>query len=82
MIKKAIILKGARQNLKPVSDVFIISNEELRNRLVHLDGFLLCLRFSEVKLLTYRLDTLVKPLRTALIIRFLSRGACYFEDEK
>lgn len=39
-------------------------------------------RYGEARVLTYRIGLMNKPLSTALILRALSRGACFFEDEE
>lgn len=39
-------------------------------------------RYGEARALTYRIGLMNKPLNTALILRALSRGACFFEDEE
>ena len=40
------------------------------------------MRFEEARLLTHSIATLNKPLLTSLLLRLVSRGACYVEDEK
>ena len=40
------------------------------------------LRYRDVRLVTSRVETLPKPLLTALLLRSLSRSRCHFEDEQ
>lgn len=40
------------------------------------------LRYDEARLITHRVETLPKPLLTALVLRSLSRNGCHFEDEQ
>jgi glycosyltransferase involved in cell wall biosynthesis len=39
-------------------------------------------KYQEAKLLAYRTEFIPKPLLTAILVRLLSRKACYFEDER
>ena len=54
---------------------------DLRRRIVGGRAFALLLRYPEVRLRTRRVETLSKPLNTAMILRWMSRGTCWFEDE-
>ena len=37
-------------------------------------------RYDEARLLTHRLETIGRPLKLGLLLRLVSRGACYVED--
>src|SRR5580765_6254632 len=39
-------------------------------------------RYEEARLLTHRLESIGRPLKLGLLLRVLSRGACYVEDER
>ncbi len=39
------------------------------------------LRFTDVRLRTQQIENLHRPFATAVLVRLLSRGACYLEDE-
>ena len=39
-------------------------------------------RYREARILTHRLETIGRPLKLAMFLRLLSRGACYVEDER
>jgi glycosyltransferase involved in cell wall biosynthesis len=39
-------------------------------------------RYREARLLTHRLETIGRPLKLGLLLRGLSRGRCYVEDER
>ena len=39
-------------------------------------------RYREARLLTHRLESIGRPLKLGLMLRVLSRGACYVEDER
>jgi glycosyltransferase involved in cell wall biosynthesis len=82
MKKTVVIRKGSQRALERTPDVVILDNEELRRRIIRFDVFSLIFNFNEARLLTSRLETLVKPLRSALILRMLSRGSCFFEDDQ
>ncbi len=38
-------------------------------------------RYDEARLLTHRLESIGRPLKLGLLLRLLSRGACYVEDD-
>jgi glycosyltransferase involved in cell wall biosynthesis len=38
-------------------------------------------RYREVRLITYRADVILKPFLTALLLKLLSRGKCFIEDQ-
>jgi glycosyltransferase involved in cell wall biosynthesis len=38
-------------------------------------------RYDEARLLTHRLESIGRPLKLGLMLRLLSRGACYVEDD-
>src|SRR2546422_891260 len=40
------------------------------------------LRYQEARLVTHRLESIGRPLKLGLLLRVLSRGACYAEDER
>jgi glycosyltransferase involved in cell wall biosynthesis len=75
------ILRDAART--PLSDAHgdVMPFADLRYSIVGGGAFALLLRYSEVILRTRRVDTLSKPLNTAMILRWISRGACWFEDE-
>ena len=39
-------------------------------------------RYREARLLTHRLESIGRPLKLGLMLRVMSRGACYVEDER
>ena len=39
-------------------------------------------RYGHVRLLTNQLETLPKPLLTAILVRILSHGRCEFQDDR
>ena len=39
-------------------------------------------RYDEARLLTHRLESIGRPLKLGLMLRVLSRGPCYVEDER
>jgi glycosyltransferase involved in cell wall biosynthesis len=39
-------------------------------------------RYEEARLRTHRLESIGRPLKLGLLLRLLSRGACYVEDER
>jgi glycosyltransferase involved in cell wall biosynthesis len=39
-------------------------------------------RYSEARLLTHRVESIGRPLKLGLMLRVLSRGRCYVEDER
>lgn len=39
-------------------------------------------RYREARILTHRIETIGRPLKLAIFLRLLSRGACYVEDER
>jgi glycosyltransferase involved in cell wall biosynthesis len=39
-------------------------------------------RYDEARLLTHRLETIGRPLKLGLLLRALSRGRCYVEDQQ
>lgn len=40
------------------------------------------LRYREARIVTHRLETIGRPLKLAMFLRLLSRGACYVEDDE
>ena len=39
-------------------------------------------RYSEARVVTHRLESIGRPLKLGLVLRLLSRGRCYVEDER
>jgi glycosyltransferase involved in cell wall biosynthesis len=54
----------------------------LRARIVRGEFARLLFRWREARVLAYRVELMTKPLNMALILRGLSRGACWFEDDE
>jgi glycosyltransferase involved in cell wall biosynthesis len=81
IITRITILKGVQRQPETTDNATILSMEELRNRLLRFNVFSLLFRYSEARLLTYQVNVLSKPLRTVLILRCLSREACFIQDE-
>jgi len=75
------ILREAGRALKGDAPDDVMAFAELRHRIVTGMVFSLLLRYPEVRLRTHRVDMLSKPLSTAIILRCMSRGPCWLEDE-
>ncbi|MEW5977036.1 MAG: glycosyltransferase family 4 protein [Acidobacteriota bacterium] len=80
--KSIAVLKGVSFPPERQADLKMVAFEELKSWLR--SGRLLAhfLRYREARLSTYRLEVLPKPVLSALLIRFISRGPCWFTDEQ
>jgi glycosyltransferase involved in cell wall biosynthesis len=81
MAGRLTILREAAEASKGSAPGDVMAFADLRRRIVGGGAFSLLFRYAEVRLCTRRVDTLSKPLNTAVILRWMSRGACWFEDE-
>ena len=75
------IVKGARPSLEASSAWDVIPFEEIKRCFVKGEFWPYLFRYNSARLITNRLNVLSKPFLTALLLRLLSRGDCYFEDE-
>ena len=82
MVTKILVLRGAYRKSETMEDTRVLAIEELRQRILKFQVRDLLFRYEEARLLTDRLDGLTKRFNSALILRLLSRGQCFFEDEK
>jgi glycosyltransferase involved in cell wall biosynthesis len=87
---KFTILQRTLHKPKPEAHATVITFEELKGWIIqdvvarrlfyyiakHL------FRYQETRLITYRVDVILMPFVTALLLRLLSRNICYFEDEQ
>lgn len=74
------ILKNVAADARERSETTVLTFEELKVKLGGWSGWMHIWRYREVCLRTVRIDNLSKPLLTALLLRLLSRGRCFFED--
>jgi len=79
-ISKITILKNGTQNPWSSSPSKVMTFEELRNRVMEGTFIRHIFKYRQAQLLTYRIELIPKPFLTALLIRLLSRRACYFRD--
>ena len=77
------ILKGSRLE-GPLSSpgTIVIPFEQLKSRALTRSFWRMLFRYGHVRLLTNQLETLPKPLLTAILVRILSRGRCEFQDDR
>jgi len=80
-ISKIVILKSTTKPPKLHPNYAVITFEELKEWIRRGSFLREIFRYQEAQLLTYRIEFIAKPLLTAILLRLLSRGACYFEDE-
>ena len=76
-----VVLKDTARQLEPAPGLEVTRFQALRERLGGLGAARLLLHYRSATLATYRHDTLYRPLRQALLLRLLSRGPCWFEDD-
>jgi glycosyltransferase involved in cell wall biosynthesis len=62
-------------------DDTIVTVDRLRGKLADGSLFAHLFRYREARILTHRLETIGRPLKLAMFLRLLSRGACVVEDE-
>lgn len=81
-VSRLTIVRRGAAALPPVEGETVISTDELKRwiRTGRVLGGLF--GWQETRLLTDRVDTLGRPLPTALAARLLSRGTCYAADAK
>ena len=81
---KIIILKDAvpKSELKSTNNSTIITFDELKGWVTSGSILKRLFKYRGAELVSYRLGVIPKPLVTALLLRALSLGPCYFEDEK
>ena len=78
-MRSLLVLKGVA--IPASSDREVVTFDDLKQRIRNGRVLGMLFRFQDVRLRTQRLETLGKPLLTAVVIRCLSRGRCRFEDE-
>jgi glycosyltransferase involved in cell wall biosynthesis len=76
------VLKDTSRSVPAIDGAESFSFEALRSRLVGRGLPRLLFRYRSAALLTYRYDVLYRPLRQAVLLRLLSRGPCWFEDDE
>jgi hypothetical protein len=54
--------------------------DRLKERLAGVSLLHQIFRYREARILTHRIESIGRPLRLGLILRVMSRGACYVED--
>jgi glycosyltransferase involved in cell wall biosynthesis len=79
---KIAILKGTGKEFKPSADWTCITFEELRDWIRRGVFFRHLFRYQEARFLTYRIDLIVKPFLTAILLLLMSPRLRYFEDEQ
>ena len=79
---KVLVLRGTLRSPAAEAGVEVVPFDELRARIGRLALSSFLLRWDEAVLRTHRLDTLARPLLSALVARSLSRGRCRIEDER
>jgi hypothetical protein len=79
---KITILKGTGKEFKYPANWICITFEELRDWIRR--GIFLkhLFHYQEAGLLTYRIEFIVKPFLTSILLLLLSPRLCYFEDEQ
>ncbi|MFN8006077.1 MAG: glycosyltransferase WbuB, partial [Terriglobia bacterium] len=76
------ILKGSRRHAPPVSpDSTVITFEQLKSQALKPSFWTKLFGYQRVQLLTNQLETLPKPLLTAILVRLLSHGPCELRDD-
>ena len=81
-ISRITILKNGIQNPWSSNYSKAMTFKELRNCVMQGTIIKHIFKFQEAQLLTYRIEVIPRPFLTALLIRLLSRRACYFKDVK
>ena len=76
-----VVLKETSREVSPVEGVEVVTFDALRSRLLGPEAARRLFHYRSAALLTYRHDTLYRPLRQAILLRLLSRGPCWFEDD-
>jgi glycosyltransferase involved in cell wall biosynthesis len=79
---KIAILKGTTKEFEPSANWICITLEELRDWIRR--GIFLkhLFHYQEARLLTCRIEFIVKPFLMAILLLLLSPKLCYFEDEQ
>lgn len=74
--------------LRHGSDQWQVAGDETTTTVDRLKGWLRegslpshVFRYDEARLLTHRLESIGRPLKLGLMLRLLSRGVCYLEDD-
>ena len=75
------ILRDSTAMLKPTPERAVRNFEELRTEILTTGPLRNLLRYRTAEIRTWRLETLPQPLKSALLLRVLSRGRCQFHDE-
>lgn len=75
------VLKGTTKKADTYKDSLVVTFEEIKEWIVKGIFIMHILRYREAKLVTYNLDFTSKPLLNAVLLRMMSRGSCYIEDE-
>lgn len=75
------ILKGTNKKPKLTKKTCLVTFEEIRDWIVKGTFVKHIFRYSEARLFTYNLDFVAKPFLNAVLLRLMSRGRCYIEDE-
>ena len=80
-VEHLTILRDSTATVKPTPERAVRNFEELRTEILKLSPLRNLLRYRSAEIRTWRLETLPQPLKSALLLRFLSRGRCQFHDE-
>ena len=75
------IIKGASSSVEDSDPGRVTSFEEIKRCFFAGKFWPHLFRYNPARLVTYRLALLPKPFLTALLLRLLSHGECYFEDQ-
>jgi glycosyltransferase involved in cell wall biosynthesis len=79
---KIAILKGTTKEFGISTHWTCITFEELREWIRRGFFFKHLFRYQEARLLTYRIEFIVRPFLTSILLLLLSPRLCYFEDEQ
>ena len=79
---KITILKGTTKEVEPSANWICITLEELRDWIRRGILFKHLFHYQEARLLTCRIEFIVKPFLMAILLLLLSPTMCYFEDEQ
>jgi glycosyltransferase involved in cell wall biosynthesis len=79
---KITILKGITKKRETSFNWTCITFEELRECIRRGVFFKHLFRYQEARLLTYRIEFIVRPFLTSILLLLLSPRLCYFEDEQ
>jgi len=81
-VSKIEIIKNTVKYSNIFPDSEVVTFEELKNWVKEGTIIKHIFKYQEAKLLVYRTEFIPKPFLTAILVRLLSRKACYFEDER